>query len=381
MDIYERLQVKKMINAAGTYTVIGGSRMSQTTLQAMAEAAAYHVDLPQLQRAVGRRLAELTRNEAAYVTCGAAAALYLSIAACAAKKLQRPLARLTPDVVADCEVIVHRAHRNAYDWALRQLGVKIVDIGYPNDMSPTQPEDLLEAINDNTVALFYAWTEPGGWVPPGALTLAQTLEIAGRYNVPVIVDAAAQLPPMENLWRFTEAGAAAAVFSGGKDLRGPQASGLLVGKQWLVDLILDTGFPTHGIGRMLKVGREEMVGLLSAVEQYVSCDHIARRAWCETQVNRFIEAFADDADVEVVRSFPNEAGQPLPRAIFRLIASWAPPTAELIALLKSGTPAIYTIPADEGGIYLNPMTLREDEVGVIIHRLREIVGQLRQTQG
>ncbi len=376
MDVYDQLGIKELINAAGTYTIVGGSRMSSQTLEAMAQAAHSHVDLGQLRQVICRQLAQLTGNEGAYVTCGAAAGLYLATAAAVAKKADRPLARVSPEEASQWEVIIQRSHRNGYDWSLRQLGVKIVEVGYPNDMSPTVALDLVEAITPRTAAVMY--TAGGGWVPPGALSFDQTIEIAGEYNLPVIVDAAAQLPPVENLWRFTEAGAAACVFSGGKDLKGPQASGLLVGKKWLIDLCLQTGFPNHGIGRMLKVGREEMVGLWAAVQQYVQMDHIARERWCEEQVTKIRSAFAGDDRVEVTRVFPNEAGQPLPRAVVRFSAASSEKAISEVVERKllEGDPAIYVKTAANDAVYVNPMTLTDAEVDRVILRLQGIVAEL-----
>lgn len=373
-DIYERLGVKKLINAAGTYTIVGGSRMSQETLDAMQSAAKNFVDIRELQEKVHKRLAEITNNEAAFVVTGAAAGLYTLAAACVALKLGRPFIYLSQEDINGCEIIVHRAHRNPYDWSLRQLGIKLVEIGYPNMIQPTSVRDLEEAVNGNTVAVFYTEMKQG-WTAEGALDLESTLAVAKKYNIPVVVDGAAQLPPVENLWKFNKMGAAATIFSGGKDLSGPQASGLITGQKKLLDIAKETGFPNYGIGRMLKVGREEMVGLLTAVEQYVSMDHQARKEWCEKQIELLKDAFKDYQDVKVVRSYPNEAGQPIPQAVVRC-ASKDGNSSEIINKLRSGTPGIFAMPAGKNGIFVNPMTLKAGETEVIVERLKEVFKEL-----
>lgn len=373
-EFYEKLGLRPIINAAGTYTVIGGSRMSEKTLDSMRMAAHNFVDIRELQRKVHARLAEITRNEGAYVATGAAASLYIAAGACISLKYGRPFAYLSREQIEKTEVIVQRSHRNPYDWGIRQLGAKLTEIGYPNVIQPTSCEDLRYAINENTVAIFYAAMPNGGWTADGELEFEKTIEIAEEFNVPIIVDAAAQLPPVENLWNFTAAGAAATIFSGGKDLCGPQASGLIVGKKYLMDKIVETGFPNYGIGRMLKVGREEMCGLLAAVEQYVSMDHEARRDKCEKEVKTLVDVFAESKIMDVSRSFPNEAGQPIPQAL----VSFIPKNADhnVAAMVKQrfieGDPAIAVAEASRRSIFINPMTIMDGEIDIIIEQLKKI---------
>lgn len=313
-DVYAGLGVKKIINAAGTYTMVGGSRMSERTLEAMTQASRSHVSIRELQEKVHARLATVTRNEAAFVTNGAACALHIAGAAAIARHCGRPFPSLSPERIANCEIVIHRAHRNPYDWAVRLLGAKLVEIGFPNTILPTAISDLDLTITENTCAVYYFYMPDGGWMPPGALTLEQTLDVAKKHNLPVIVDAAAQLPPVENLWAITGKGAAACIFSGGKDLKGPQASGLVVGKRDFMQWVEVTAFPTYGVGRMFKVGREEIVGLWSAVEEYAACNHAARSAEAEAWIARMQETFGNSPVVSVERVYPNEAGQPIPQA-------------------------------------------------------------------
>jgi L-seryl-tRNA(Ser) seleniumtransferase len=179
---------------------------------------------------------------------------------------------------------------------------------------------------------------------------------------------------VDNLWRLTEMGATACVFSGGKDLRGPQASGLIVGKRELFSWIERTAFPEYGVGRMFKVGREEIVGLLAAVEQYVAMDHGARAAWAERRIASTIAEFEGDPVVSVRRVYPNEAGQPFPQ----MVISFAKPgcAAEALRQLREGNPSIFTMAADDRSVFVNPMTLRDDEIDAIVSRVGEVKNSL-----
>ncbi len=350
--------------------MVGGSRMSEETLEAMAAAARSQVVIKELQAKVNERLASLTRNEAAFVTNGAAAGLHIAGASCIARHYGRPFPSLSPEQIARSEIILHRAHRNPYDWGVRLLNARIVEIGFPNMILPTVEDDLEYAINENTAAIFYFFMPPGGWVAQGALSLENTLRVAARHGIPVVVDAAAQVPPAENLWKITGAGADICVFSGGKDLRGPQASGLMVGKKEIFEWIVRTGFPTYGVGRMFKVGREEMVGLLAAVEQYVAMDSETRMSWAEERIASARKEFEGSSMISVQRIYPNEAGQPFPQMTFRFDRPGC--AEEVLRLLREGDPSIFTMAADEQSVFVNPMTLRDEEIDAIIVRMKEI---------
>jgi L-seryl-tRNA(Ser) seleniumtransferase len=194
---------------------------------AMAEAAQAFVEIDELQRRVGEELARLTLNEAAYVTCGAAAGLFLATAACMAGADPARAWQL-PDIRGlRNRVVISRAHRNPYDYAVRTLPVELVEVGFANEIIPIKDWELAEAIDERTAAVLYV---EANWTAAGALPLPQVLAIAHAAGVPVIVDAAAQLPPRSNLWRLTALGTDLVLFSGGKDLRGPQSSGLIVGR-------------------------------------------------------------------------------------------------------------------------------------------------------
>lgn len=379
MTIYKRLGIRTVINGNATLTRLGGSIMPPEVVAAMADASKHFVDIIELQKRVGEEIAKLTHNEAAYVSCGAAAALTLSTAACitgldAAMREKLPLSLspgrcgFQPHTIKN-EVIVHRHGRVGYDFAVRQVGVTFVEIGDENGTTPTELEN---AITEKTAAIFY-FANPGRehlWV-----SYEDAIAIAKRHDVPLIVDAAAQLPPPENLWRFTQMGADLALFSGGKGLCGPQSSGLIVGKKSLIEAIAFNGPPHPFIGRGMKVGKEEMVGLLAAVEWYLNHDHGALQQSYEDQVTYYDEVFADMQGVTVHRSFPSEAGQPMPRTEIRFDEERLGITRnEILHQLQTGEPSIDIAGAGANGVLINGQTLMPGEVEIIAQRLKEILG-------
>jgi L-seryl-tRNA(Ser) seleniumtransferase len=334
----------------------------------MTEAARHFVHVEELQARVGERLATLTHNEAAYATSGAAAALTISTAACMIDG-DPGRARQLPDLrgLRD-QVVMQRAHRNPYDYAVQSLHVEIIEVGYSN--YPTYTWELEHAITERTAAVLHL---AGDMFKPGPLSLPEVVAIAHRKGVPVIVDAAAQLPPRDNLWRFTEMGADLVIFSGGKDLRGPQSSGLIVGRRDLIAGCTIVGAPKHGIGRAFKAGREEMIGLLTAVQLYMAADEPARLQRAEDLVVTLAERLNGPA-VRVKRSFPNEAGQPMARALLSFHGSDGQARRDrTVQLLWQGTPAIEVETAGQHGFYVNPITLDESEEPAVIERVCEVV--------
>lgn len=340
--------------------------MSDKAKQAMLEAANCFVDLHDLQQKVGERIAELTRNEAAYVSSGAAAGLFLATAACVAgnePKNKEIFPRL--DGFKN-EVIMQKMHRNNYDYAVRELGIEFIEVGTED---VTSAGDLEDAITDKTAAIF--WFQ-GIMNKPSELPLEEVIAIADKSNVPVIVDAAAQLPPVSNLWKFTGMGAALAIFSGGKDLAGPQSSGLVLGRKDLVDTIRMHGAPNHSVGRPMKVGKEEMLGLLAAVERYLSLDHEARGKLFENRVQFWNEGLKGIAGVSATRDYPNEAGQPAPRTLVTFSDRFS--KDDVVQQLWDGEPRIAVAASETlNGILLNPMTVQEGEAAIVLRRLIEVL--------
>jgi D-glucosaminate-6-phosphate ammonia-lyase len=366
MDIYDDLGVQKYINGLATVTSLGGSLMPPEVLAAMAEAAQHFVDIDELQAKAGARIASWTRNEAAYVSCGAAAGLVLTTAACITGLDANKRASLPFTEGMANEVIVHRSGRVSYDFAIRQAGGRLTEIGSDSGASA---DELEAAIGPRTVAIFCFWnvTRMQGQIP-----LERQVEIGRRRGVPVIVDAAAQIPPVANLWRFTEMGAEAALFSGGKGLCGPQASGLILGSRKIVEACAFNACPRAVIGRPMKSGKEEIVGLMAALRRYLDLDHEALTRRYEEQVRHVVESLAGQPHVIARRSFPSEAGQPMPRTEIVLDErALGMGRDELLMRLRTGKPAICLAPAGERGVFVNPQTLEPGEERIVARRIIE----------
>jgi D-glucosaminate-6-phosphate ammonia-lyase len=293
MGIYERFGVKPVINVAGMSTRLGSARMEQEPLDAMNEAARESVRLDELQAAASKIIAEITHAEAGIVTAGAAAALTLGTAACITGLDVARMNRLPDTSHMSNEVLMAQHQVSGYDHAIRAAGAKIVDVGIPNDTTPPGEVhvatlyDFESAITENTVAI--ACVPHSGSNPP----FKQIIAMGKKYGIPVMFDAAAQVPPVRNLHEFIDAGVDLVAFSGGKGIRGPQASGILCGRHDLIAAAVlqnldmagepfDTwnppsslipkeklrGKPQHGIGRSMKVTKEVIIGLLVALQNF-----------------------------------------------------------------------------------------------------------------
>jgi L-seryl-tRNA(Ser) seleniumtransferase len=358
MSAYESLELPAVINAEATLTRLGGSLMPPEVVAAMREAAGNFVDIHDLQRAVGERIARLTNNEAAYVSSGAAGGLYLATLACGLTT--DPADGLTILGRGRHEVIIHHSQRNPYVPSIELAGATVVEIG---DERGTTPDDLRAALGAATLAVFYF---AGTHLGVGALPLPDVIELAHVHGVPVVVDAAAQLPPVENLWRFTrELGADLAVFSGGKGLRGPQSSGLIVGRADLIEVARAHGAPNQQRGRAMKVGKEEMLGLLAAVERYLKLDQRELSERYEAMVRTVLDAVAEVEGVEGSRDWPSEAGQPIPRARIS-VGSGALAVRQA---LWDANPRIAVAADGDHALLVNPETLKLGEEIIVAERL------------
>jgi uncharacterized pyridoxal phosphate-dependent enzyme len=365
MTIYDDLGVRRVINASATLTRLGGSLMPPPVVAAMNEAATAFIDLPELQRRVGERIAELTHNEAAFISSGAAAGIAVSVAACIAGTDAR-LINAFPylEGVERSEVIVWHSQRNGYDYAARQTGARLIEIG---------PEDgeLDEAISPHTACILWF---AGEHYARDAMPIEEVVAIAHEHGVPVIVDAAAQIPPIANLWHFTrDVGVDIAIFSGGKGLRGPQSSGLVLGRPDLIEACRANGSPNHTVGRPMKVGKEEMAGVLAAVEWSLAQDEPAVIDGYERSVQRWIAGLSNIPDVKAERGYPSEAGQPHARAIVRFGPRVGLTRAQIVAELWDQDPRIAVGEIGDNGIALNPQTLQPGEDEHVLGALKRLL--------
>ncbi len=368
MTTYADLGIRRVINAAATLTRLGGSIMPPPVIEAMATAAGAFVDFEALQVQVGERIASLTHNHACYVSSGAAAGVALATAACISGTDPAAIAHFPNLQGSKSEVIVHRCQRNGYDYAIRQTGAGLIEIGMAHG---TQPWELEAAITPATAAVVYF---AGAHFAQGALPLEQVIAIAHAHGVPVLVDAAAQIPPIANLWRFTrDMGVDIAIFSGGKGLRGPQSAGLVLGRPDLIAACRMNGSPNSSIGRPMKVGKEELMGMLAAVEWSLAQDEPALLERYERMVQYWLAGLQGIPGVQALRGYPSEAGQPHSRAIVSIDPSSGLTRDTLVKLLLQGDPSITVGAIGSDAIALNPQTIEPGEEILVLEALRRLI--------
>jgi L-seryl-tRNA(Ser) seleniumtransferase len=277
-DVYRSIGVRPLINARGTFTIISGSLMLPEVRAAIDAAAQHHVHLDELMAAIGARLAELTKAEFGMVSSGCAAALTHATAACVAGGNPDLHVRI-PNLSGfpKDEVIIPKHSRNVYDAAVRAVGVRVVEVG--------TPEELEAAFGPRTALIYILAGPEADKSPLNTRTIAQ---LANQKHVPVLVDAAAEILTIPNV--HLENGATLVAYSGGKCIRGPQSAGLLLGRKDLVRAAWVHSAPHHGFSRSMKVGKEEAVGMLMAVEMWVKRDHKAEwarwRSWLDAIASR-----------------------------------------------------------------------------------------------
>ena len=383
--IYDTLGVAPVINAAGTNTRLSGGMMHPEVTAAMAEAATACVEMHDLQAAASRVIAGATGAEAGIVTAGASAALMLGAAACLAG-LDVAAMDTLPQAGPRDEFIIARSQRNMYDRALRVAGARLIEIGIPDRFSGAGVRDasaaeIAAAIGPRTAGILWV-AQP--WSEPALPDLARVAHAAG---VPVLVDAAAQLPPAATLRRFFEDGADLVCFSGGKAIGGPQASGILAGRRDLVasallqmlDLDLPEGqfrlppefagnatpprLPQHGIGRSCKTGKEEIVGLLVALRRFAAEDDATRSA----RLRARLQAVRDTAGTGEI------SDGAVPLLLIRCADAAAARAAE--AKLRARRPAIHLGQGRlrDGVLVVNPLALAERDLAPLGAALGEVL--------
>ena len=384
MTIYDRFGVPTVINGCGTVTRLSGGRMHPEVAAAMVDASGECVDMVALQAGACRVIARITGAQAGIVTSGASASILLGAAACLAGLDPARMNRLPEAADGRNEFIVVRSQRNMYDRAVQVAGGRIVEVGIPDRYSGPGVRDaaaweVAAAVTANTAGIYYLAH------PQSLPKLPDIAAVAREHGLPLLVDAAAQLPPADNLRRFLEQGADLVAFSGGKAIGGPQASGILCGRADLVasallqmldlDVFPDLwqapeefaalrqlpGLPQHGIGRSCKVGKEEIVGLLVALERFAAVDEEARRnAWREI-LERIVAAAGQVAGMTlriVDRHVP-------------LLEVTCDDAAVLAGRLAAGTPPIACSLArrDDNVLLFSPVALAPEDAAVIGRRL------------
>jgi len=367
MTIYEELGIRPLINASATLTRLGGSLMPPEVVQAMVDASKVFIDLDELQTKVGDKIAELTHNDACYVSSGAAAGIAIAIAACVTGKNIAAIHQLPDTTGLKDEVIVHKSHRNGYDHAVRQVGVKLVEIGYATSTAPWQLE---AAINERTGMMFYLNKAEHD----GQIKAEEFVKIGKARGVPTMNDAASDATPKENLWKYTKMGFDLVIFSGGKALRGPQASGLLLGRKDLIEASYPAMSPYGGIGRGMKVGKEELCGLLAAVERYLKVDHAAEWKELEARVATIRAALKGVKRVTTERHIPVIANEVPHVMVLWNEKTLGMTTKEVHERLVGGEPSIHTLQQGPGKLLISVWMMRGDEAQSVGGRLGEIFG-------
>jgi L-seryl-tRNA(Ser) seleniumtransferase len=364
-----------VINAAGTLTSLGGCRTRPEAIEAMSRAASGFIPFEIFLQKTGEHLAQILGVPAAMVTAGAAPGLTLAAAACMVED-NLALARQLPVPPPKHKIIIQCSHRNPFERAISLSGARLVQVG---DAIRTHPSDLETAIDDQTAAVvFFLQAE----MLDASLSLSETIEIAKQHEVPVIVDAAAELPPKSNLWELAKRGADLVLFSGGKDLRGPQASGLMVGQSDLIASALMQSAPhEHVIGRPLKPSKEAVAGLVAAIEAYLAEDENARFAEWEQIAAYLEEALGQIPGLQAGRFIPTQPFiQPAitPRVAVKLEGGARLTNSGLKLALWQGDPPIAS-EIIQGNLIFNTHTLSLSEAAIIAQQLRKIrlIGNLR----
>jgi len=377
LHMLQELNVKPIINARGPFTVLGGSRLDDEVMSAIDEVRRYFVDMEELNRNAGELIAKMIGVEAAFITSGAEAGLVLALAACMTKGIQVRMNRLPDTHGMPNEVIVQRLQRNLYDYGLEISGAKMKEVG--NDVETTA-RDMSEAFGMNTAAVVYFAFDP----QEGVLPLSKVIELAHSRQVSVIVDAAGELPPLENLKTFTAAGADLTVFSGGKDLGAPNNTGIVLGSKELISICRRLGPHSYEaidsklrvyFGRPMKTSKEDIVATVAAVKRYLNTDRAARMLrW---------ERMGDYIRKELSRRFPKleiktvQGSRPRPPMIPKVelnLRGSGVSCEEIQQQLKLQEPKIFVYSLGDS-LIVNPHCLDEGEEKIVAKRLVEILSR------
>jgi len=366
-DIYSRLGVPTHINAKGTYTYLTGSLIAPEVSRAMEDASHHFVYLVELQQKAGEKIAQLLGVEAAMVTSGAAGAIMLGTAACLTGKDPKRITQL-PDLTGmKSEVIIQKAHRNAFDHAIRNTGVRLVEV--------ESLEELESTISEKTAMLYFL----NAAQDRGKIGLDKWVEVGKQHAIPTFNDAAADVPPVSHLSDYNKMGFDLVAFSGGKGMRGPQCAGLMLGRKDLVEAAILNNNPYEDtIGRPLKVGKEEIAGMFVAVERYLQLDHQAQWKDWERSLQAMEKILASVPGVQTGRFVPEVANH-VPHLYLKWDESALGITkAECAKQLREGEPSIEVLEDDyPQGMSVTPYMMKPGEELIVARRIKALLGQAR----
>jgi len=360
-DYFRELGVRPFINAAGTYTAMTASLMPPEVMAAVNYASKHYVMLDELHDKVGERIATLLHCDAAMVTSGAASALTLGTAAVLTGTDRQKIVDLPDLSRMKSEVIVQKSHRFGYEHAVRNCGVRLVEV--------ETREDLERAVNTQTaMMLFYNNNNPEGRIRD-----EEFVQLGKRHGIPTLNDAAADVPPVDNLWKYTKMGFDLVAFSGGKGLRGPQSAGLLLGRKDLI-AAARLNAPPNGntIGRGLKVNKEEMLGILAALERYLANDHVAERREFDARAQAIRGGVAMLPGVKAEIFVPEVANHVPHVKISWDAAAKGLTAADAVNALRAGEPSIGT--RSEGdALVIGVWMMQPGEDKIVARRLRQVL--------
>jgi D-glucosaminate-6-phosphate ammonia-lyase len=365
-NIYERIGVQPVINCRGTFTIISGSQSLPEVKAAMEQASRHYVHLDELMDGVGKRLAELTKAEWGIVTAGCAAALTHSTAACIAGSNPEKMQRIPMLEGLKNEVVMPRQSRNVYDHAIRMTGVKMI--------TPESRDEFLAALRPSVamVALL------GEDLPRHPMKLEEMAEAAHRHGIPIIVDAAAERLTIPNF--YLTKGADMVAYSGGKCLRGPQCAGVLLGRKDLLQAAWINSAPHHAFGRSLKVGKEEIMGMLAAVEAWVKRDHDAEwkqwEGWLGTIREKVTTVPTVKTEIQQPRGPSNYA--PTMRITWD-VAKLGANGRDVADALLAGSPRI-VISEGENSLTIMPYMMMPGDDAIAARRIHEVLSNPPRTQ-
>lgn len=361
-DYFKELGLRTFINAAGTYTSLTGSLPRPEVIKAINYAATQYVRLEDLQDRVGERIAELLKCEAAMVTTGAASAITFATAAVLTGGDPEKVKRLPADMTGmKTEVITQKSHRVGYDHAMRNCGVKLIEVETRKEMEA--------AINKNTAMMWFLNYSN----PVGQVKWEEFLSIAKKAGIPTLIDCAADVPPTENLWKFTAMGFDLVCFSGGKGLRGPQSAGLLLGRKDLIEAAKKNAPPIgDAVGRVMKVNKEEILGMLAALEAFLARDAEAEWDMWEKQIKLISDHAASVPGVTTEIHIPEIANH-----VPSLRIKWDEKKVKITAgearqILRDGHPSIETM-GDKDTIAITTWQMVPGEERIVAKRVKEIL--------
>lgn len=367
--VYTDLGVIPVINAAGTKTTHGGTFLSDGVLNAMSQASRSFVSIEELNRKIGEYIAKITGAEAGMVTSGAASGMVLAAAACMTG-LNKAASKLLPntDHIIKKEVITQKIHVGDYTHIYSFSGARVIEVGNINSCIS---EEIEFAINEKTAAIAYLF---GPRIIQTGLSLKEIVRIARSNGIPVIVDAAATIPPLVNLKKYIDDGADLVTISGGKFIRGPQSTGILFGRKKLIEAAMLNANPNYSIGRPHKVSKENMIGLYTALKELENLN-LDSMFQVYTQSLQKVKKHLDSIKgIKTTITFDN-INYNVPVLIIEMLPYYIGPTSQkILELLMSGTPRIF-MQYFKGinHLVVNPISLQEDELLPLAIRLCEVL--------